>query len=205
LFLPALAAALGLGSFCCPAADEAVKYEGQPGCKVKIEGTSTIHDWSVESQIIGGTVELDAASDADLKAMKVRPTVAVNIPVRSLKSGTKSMDSVMYEHMKQKDFPKIEYKLLELKPAAAAAGAAAAAASFEAVGALTIAGVTKTNTMPVTFDRPAAGQLKISGQAGLKMTDFGIKPPAPDIGLGFIKTGDDVKISFEWLTAKVVK
>jgi hypothetical protein len=32
------------------------------------------------------------------------------------------------------------------------------------------------------------------------MTDFKIEPPAPAIGLGLIKTGDDVKLSFEWLT-----
>jgi hypothetical protein len=34
------------------------------------------------------------------------------------------------------------------------------------------------------------------------MTEFGIKPPAPAIGLGLIKTGDDVKITFEWMTAR---
>jgi len=36
------------------------------------------------------------------------------------------------------------------------------------------------------------------------MTDFGIKPPSPDIpGLSsLIKTGDDVKITFEWTTAQ---
>jgi hypothetical protein len=44
--------------------------------------------------------------------------------------------------------------------------------------------------------------LKFSGTTALKMTDFGIQPPAPSLALGLIKTGDDVKITFEWLTAK---
>jgi hypothetical protein len=35
----------------------------------------------------------------------------------------------------------------------------------------------------------------------VKMTDFGIEPPAPKIALGAIKTSDDVKLTFEWITA----
>ena len=33
------------------------------------------------------------------------------------------------------------------------------------------------------------------------MTDFKIDPPAPKIALGLIKTGDDVKLIFEWMLA----
>ena len=60
-----------------------VKYEAQPGSKVKFDGTSTIHDWTVESAIIGGFMELEATADAELKSMKVKPKVEVVIPVRS--------------------------------------------------------------------------------------------------------------------------
>jgi hypothetical protein len=34
------------------------------------------------------------------------------------------------------------------------------------------------------------------------MTDFKIDPPAPKIALGMIKTGDDVKLIFEWMVAQ---
>jgi len=30
-----------------------------------------------------------------------------------------------------------------------------------------------------------------------------MKPPAPALALGLIKTGDDVKLTIEWLTARV--
>ena len=43
-------------------------------------------------------------------------------------------------------------------------------------------------------------KLKVAGATKLKMTDFKIDPPAPKIALGAIKTGDDVKLTFEWLT-----
>jgi hypothetical protein len=34
------------------------------------------------------------------------------------------------------------------------------------------------------------------------MTDFGIKPPAPAVGLGLIKTADEVTVTFEWNTTR---
>jgi hypothetical protein len=33
------------------------------------------------------------------------------------------------------------------------------------------------------------------------MTDYKVKPPAPKIALGAITTGDEVKITFEWMVA----
>lgn len=178
------------------AADGWVKYESQPGSMVRIDGTSTIHDWATIGKAIGGTMELDAAFDADLKSLKETPKVDIVIPVRQLKSqvavGAPKMDQVMQEHMNMKDHPRIEYKLLKLTPKDG---------KFEAEGALTVSGVTKTNVMTVAFER-VDGKVKVSGSTPLKITDFNIKPPAPDIGLGMIKTGDDIKITFEWLTAK---
>ena len=171
-------------------AENWVRYEAQPtGSKVKIEGTSTLHDWTVESPLITGVMELDTAFDADLKTLKVKPKVEVSILVRSLKSGLIPMNNVMYEALKQPEHPKIEYKLLELTPKGA---------QFDAKGALTVAGVTRTNTMPVTMQRVDKTKLKVTGTAALKMTDFGIKPPV----LAIVTTGDDVKITFEWLTAQ---
>jgi hypothetical protein len=36
----------------------------------------------------------------------------------------------------------------------------------------------------------------------VRMTDFRIEPPAPKIALGVVKTGDEVKLSFEWVVAE---
>ncbi|MEW6160340.1 MAG: YceI family protein, partial [Verrucomicrobiota bacterium] len=182
-------------------AEEWVRYEGQPGSKIKIDGTSTIHDWSVESQIIKGYMELDTAFDGDLKTMKVKPKVEVTIPVRSLKSGKKLMDNVMHEAMKQTEHPQIEYRLLEMTPKGDGKGPAGPF-QYDAKGTLKVSGVTRTNTMTVNMERLDPTKIKVTGVTKLKMTDFGIKPPAPDIGLGLIKTGDDVKITFEWITAQ---
>jgi len=182
---------------------EVIRYEAQPAAsKMKIAGTSTLHDWTVECAVIGGFMEIDATMPENASGAapsSARPRVEVNVPVRQLKSGKKGMDAVMHDAMKQEKFPKIEYKMIELKPKAGSA-AGGAKAEFDATGTITVAGVTKTNTMPVTIERVEKTKLKVTGATPLKMTDFGIKPPAPEIALGLIKTGDDVKISFEWLT-----
>ena len=181
---------------------QTVRYDAQPvGSKTKIEGTSTIHDWTMESAVIGGFMEVDAKfpESALTDANAAKPKVEVFMPVRSFKSYAKKMDEVMQEHMNEPKYKKIEYKLIELKPKSAAG--ATGALQFEAVGAITVNGTTRTNTMPVTIEKKD-GKLKITGSAPLKITSFGVKPPAPSIaGVSLIKTGDDIKVSFEWLTA----
>lgn len=201
---PVLAAICLLAAASAHAA-ESVRYEAQPGgSKMKLDGTSTLHDWSVECGVIGGFMELDASfpnASATAAPNAVKAKVETIVPVRSLKSGKKSMDAVMHDALKQQQHPRIEYKMLELTPTAGAA-AGGSSSKFDARGALTVAGVTRTNTMPVTIERIDASKLKVSGSTALKMTEFGIKPPSPDIpGLGsLIKTGDDIKLTFEWIT-----
>ena len=199
--VPVFLAAFLLAAGALRAADKLVRYEAQPGSKIKIEGTSTIHDWTVETAIIGGFMELDAEFDADLKTLKVKPKVEVTIPARSLKSGKKPMDTVMLEAMKSTQFPKIEYRLLDMA-AKDAPKTAAGGYAFTAKGALTVCGVTRTNTMVLNLERVSKTQLKVTGTTAVKMTDFGIKPPAPEIALGLIKTGDDVKLTIEWVTSQ---
>lgn len=175
-----------------------IHYDAQPtGSKMKIEGTSNIHDWTEESNIVGGFVEADAkfpeSALTDPKAAK--PTVSAFVPVKSLKSESKRMDASTYEYLKQPAFKNIEYRLLELKPKSAAD--ATGPLKFDAVGALTIVGVTRTNTMPVTIEKKD-GKLKIVGSTPVKCTDYGLKPFS---FLGLATCGDDLKISFEWVLA----
>jgi hypothetical protein len=193
-----LALTLLLGAVAVPAADS-VRYVSVPNeCKVRMDGTSTIHDWSAESGVIGGSLEA-APSFPDAK--QASPVKAeVNIPVRQLKSsGGRKMDSVMLEHLKATDHKMIKYSVLSLTPKGANA---AGGVDYDAKGALTISGVTRTNNFPVTVTKVSETKIKVVGATSLKMTDFGVQPPAPDIGLGLIKTGDDIKLKFEWVTEK---
>ena len=177
-------------------------YAAQAGNKVKSDGTSTIHDGTVEGTLIGGYVEFDPAFDpANPKPGKVGCRTSVIIPVRQLKSGKTPMDNIMYDAMKQREFPRIEYRVSEMT-LKEAPKSATDPVQFDTVGDLVVSGVTNKITMPVSMHRWEAGKLKFSGSVTVKMTSFGIQPPAPKVAAGLITTGDDVKLTFDWVTAK---
>ncbi len=196
--LAVVVAACGLAAGASAA--DMLKYRAKPGSKMRMEGSSNIHAWTSESTLVGGRLELDPSFPVDpakkeLAAGKVNASATVNILVRTFKcSSGSAMDAVMQETMNAKDFPKIEYKLKELTFKEFKNDAL----QFDAVGDLTIKGQTKTLTHPVQITRPDASSLKVSGTTTVKMTDFGIQPPAPKIALGMIKTDDDVKLVFDW-------
>jgi hypothetical protein len=194
------------------AADSPTRFDSLPGGKVRIEGTSSIHDWQVEGKLIGGFLEagpaFPSAPGQAVPPGKVEARVEVFIPVRSLKSIEKdgrpyseSMDDIMYGKLLQPVSPRIQYYLddLTLK---AAPEKPEAPYLFDSKGRLVVAGVTNSIAMPIQVTLLGNKKLKITGNIAVKMTDFKIEPPAPKIALGLIKTGDEVKLNFEWITGQ---
>ena len=208
-----LKSALAIGSWLClaaclPAADGPTRFDPLPGSKVRIEGTSSIHDWQVEGKLIGGCLETGPGFPIEpgqaVQPGKIEAKVDAFIPVRSLKSVEKdgrpysdSMDDIMYDKLLQPANPRILYHLTVLVLKEAPKGPADPYLC-DATGQLVVAGLTNMIQMPVSVTPLGDKKLKIAGQTAVKMTDFGIKPPAPAIALGLIRTGDDVKLIFEW-------
>jgi hypothetical protein len=186
------------------------RLDTQAGSKVRIEGTSTMHDWQVEGKLIGGHMEVGPGfplkPGQEVKPGKIEAKVDTFIPVRSLasvkKDGTpydKKMDNIMYEKLKMPAHPRIEYRVTELvlKEAPQAKDAPYV---FDSKGDLVVAGTTKNISMPVLVTPLGDNKVKIAGNTAVKMTEFGIQPPAP-LGI-LLKTGDDVKLFFEWMVGQ---
>jgi polyisoprenoid-binding protein YceI len=201
-----------IGSSALHAAEGWVEYRARPGgSKMTIEGTSTLGAWQSESRIVGGTVQVGpelAENPAAIQPGKVDIKANVFIPVRSLKSmkadGTaysSAMDDIMYEKLRMAENPNIEYRLTSLV-AKENGSSANGGVPLEAEGELVVGGVTQKLTMPVTMKVLDAKRLEFIGTVTTKMTDFEIEPPAPKVALGAIKTGDEVKLSFEWVVAR---
>jgi polyisoprenoid-binding protein YceI len=165
------------------------------GNKITIEGTSNIHDWTVEGQVISGVMEINKDELLAGKPGKVNCTVTVKIPVRSLKSGKDKMDEVMQEHMSMEKYPMIDYKLSELTVTKGAAGAV----ECESKGDLVVAGATNKISMPVNVTPLGEKKLKLTGKTAVKMTDYGVQPP---VLVGLLSTGDEVKLFFEWMVTQ---
>jgi hypothetical protein len=192
------------------AADEPTRFYARSGSKMRIEGTANmIHThWQVESPLIGGYIEAGPGFPTEPGQAathgKVQAKAEVFIAVRSLKSvkedGTpydEAMDRVMYEHLKADTDPKarITYHLtdLTLKEIPKSKDAPYV---FEAKGNVVVAGVTNQVTTPVNVLPQGDKKLKITGGGAMKMTDFKMQPPTALAGA--LKTGDEVKLSFEW-------
>jgi polyisoprenoid-binding protein YceI len=125
--------------------------------------------------------------------------VEVTIPARSLKSGNKKMDTLMLEALKVQGNRNatINFRLLNLW-LAEPVSVTNSNVVLQAQGALTVAGVTRTNRMPVYLQLLGDGQLHFSGSTDLKMTAYKIRPPEIP---GLLKTDDDVRVKFDWVIA----
>ena len=186
-----------------------VHYRTQPtNTLVTIQGDSTVHEWQMKGTSIGGWVEFPAGVKFDpsqttlpgLKDGLLPATVNATILVRSMQAQVDhmadTMDGLMRDALLETNFPRIIYHVSELK--LQQPHLAGKPFGFDAKGDLAIAGVTNKESFPVTIVPLGTNKIVISGEAKFKMTDFKIKPPAPNFGLGMMKCADDVKILFQW-------
>jgi hypothetical protein len=189
-------------------AAELTRLDARSGSKMRLEGTSTIHDWQVESPLILGFMEVgpnfplepgQAVTPGKIEA-KGEATIVVK-SLRSIKDDGKpyddKMDDKMYHMMSYTNYPKIMYHLNELTLKEAPKDKDSPYV-FDSKGDLAIAGVTNSISMPVTVMPLPGGRVKISGTIGLKMTDFKIEPA----NIIVAKTGNDVKVKFDWVVGQ---
>ncbi|HYR28648.1 MAG TPA: YceI family protein [Thermoanaerobaculia bacterium] len=165
-------------------AASAERFAPATGSLIRVEGTSTLHEWTMEGADIKGQIDSTA------------PNATVTIPVASIRSSHAKMDKLMSEALKAKQFPEIRYELIE----ATQIPDGAASFTTKTKGRLTIAGVTREIAIDVQGSRGSDGRYVLTGTAPVKMTSFGIKPPVAMMGT--IKTGDDVKVTFRWIVVK---
>jgi polyisoprenoid-binding protein YceI len=173
------------GSIGFSAAPTIQYVSGTDAGQALVSGTSTLHDWTVKSTIIKG----DAAFAEKWISLQ---SIDLVIPVNSLKSTEGSgMDNTMYDAMKLKQFPSIAYKLTKanLKSSPSKQDPAY---HFDTTGALTVAGVTRPENLDLAVVPNDNGKLTITTEIGLKMSDFGIKPPTAMLGM--IKSGDAITV-----------
>lgn len=192
---------------------EPVVLKAKPGSKVQIDGTSTVHDWTVEGKLIGGSVTVGEGfpteAGATVEPGRLDATVNAFVPITSLKSVkdgkpySEKMDEIMHEKLGKPDHKTIAYTLDELT-LTTVPEAADQPFVCDAKGYLVVAGVTNAVELPVEITPLGDGKVKFATVTSIKMTDYNIEPPAPKIALGMIKTGDEVQISIEWMTAKAV-
>jgi polyisoprenoid-binding protein YceI len=186
------------------------KLTPRGGSKMRIEGTSTAHDWQSESGIILGSLEVGPNFPLE-PGQKVNPGKVdvkgeAKVKVTSLKSKKENgdyyddkMDDKMYNMMSYTNHPDIVFTIKELTLKEPAKDASSPYV-YDAKGELEVAGVTNAISFPVKVlplgEKAGDTRVKISGQAAVKMSQFGMEPAKLIL---VVKTGDDVTIKFDWV------
>lgn len=148
-----------------------------------IDGTSSLHDWTVTANTLDGTVIQNGES---LTAVDFSVAVADILSDRAA-----AMDKKMHEALKKEEHPKVTFNIGDAN--------AVKGDNQELKGQLTIAGVENEVSIPVTITQKD-GALHISGERKIALKDYNIEPPTAMFGT--IVVGDEVTVKFDLVFTK---
>ena len=146
---------------------------------------------AIEVKRFGGRVRFTSGDEA-------RATVEFQADAKSLENVEKGISefersgfqaTLQNAVLESEKFPQITFRstgITDIRPAGDARG-------FTLHGDLTVHGVTRRASLPVVMT-VSGDQLRATGEATIKQTDFDMKPYSG--GLGLIKIRDEVKITF---------
>ena len=135
-----------------------------------------------------------------LPKLTTPPKVSVIVPVRNIESGKQRMNEVMHGAMNAQKHKFARYNLTEIK-VTDNKRKAGDPILFDTKGTLNVNGKPVPVSMQVSIAKGDEDKLKVSGKTKLRMSQFGISPPAPKITLGLITTDDEVSVEFDWFVA----
>lgn len=152
-----------------------------------IDGTSNIHDWTIEAENTGGLLSV-GFDEGELEEIEKLEFTAV---AESLVSGKNGMDKNTYKALNTDKYKNITFTLNKVNAIEKLSGNEY---KVKTTGSLMIAGVKKDVSLNFNLNCDS-DQLVLTGQYKLNMTDFKIDPPTAMFGT--IKTGEEVLIKFE--------
>lgn len=148
-----------------------------------IFGTTNVHDFKTKVEQIKGELVVNGSN-------KVQ-SLNVEIPVRSIKSGEKGMDTKTYEAFNESKYPTISFQLVD----ASSLQISGDDINALVTGNLTMAGTTRKISFKTIGKKIKAGVYEFKGSVALKMTDFKMKPPTAMLGV--MKVGDAITLKFD--------
>ncbi|HTJ49635.1 MAG TPA: YceI family protein [Cyclobacteriaceae bacterium] len=188
LFMVACAVLLISGAITTSVQDFTIK-----STKAFIHGTSSLHDW--ESDIT--KIQCKGSFQSQNNRLKTLDNVEVKIMVEGIKSKEgKIMDHKTYEAFISDKNPFIIYSFASAKVVIDGLKNV----TIEALGNLTMAGVTIPTTLIAKGKELPNGDLQLTVIKKLKMSEFNMKPPTAV--LGTIKVGDEVTVNFSMVVIR---
>lgn len=155
---------------------------GVKAVRLTIEGTSTMHDYSLVTTLAVASAVFEGES---LLAPGALQKFELQIPVNGFTSDKDGLKKKFLETMKAKEHPFVTFALGTYEVEGAV---------IRASGTLTVAGVARPIDLELNVTE-APGGLQVAGTRPLSMKEFGIK--APTMFMGMLKTNDQITITFE--------
>jgi polyisoprenoid-binding protein YceI len=156
-------------------------YELNAKQNFSVFGTSTLHDWEMESKTGTGTANL-TITDSKIEEINA---ITITLLSESIKSGKGTMDKIAYETLKTNKFKTIKYVLKTSEKVNETI--------WNLTGTYTIAGASKEVKTQVKIT-VINGIVNLQGSNKITFDEFGMK--APTALLGTIKTGKELTIKF---------
>ena len=150
-----------------------------------VSGTSTVRGWTCS---VSGTAAVAPGSSTPAPGFADGVQSAMlTVPVADFECPDETMTEHLMDAMKPAEFGEITFQL---------DGYEASGGGADASGALTILGVTRPVSFPISLT-PSSTGITIAGEVGLDMTEYGVEPPV--VLLGLLRVGPEIRIQFEGL------
>ena len=165
-------------------------YSATDGSYVEVHGSSTLHDWSMRSEVLTSEVTFDIENGMPGSL----ESVVFIVQKVTLKSDQARLHRMAHEEMDAENYPEITFQ----STGNGISRLDENTFRVSAEGDLTVSGVTRRINVEATC--AIEGQLLIcSGAKDLRMTDFDIDPPR--LFLGTLRTHDDMTVEFNMMYA----
>jgi hypothetical protein len=166
-----------------------ITYQTAGPAKIRIEGTSNIHDWEMSTDKGISTAVFITDGNGVISGLS---SLTFSLPIESLKSESSSMDKNAYKAMHSAKYASLTFTVLSasIKPAGNNY-------QVQSKGRLTISGVSRDIDITALCTVNPDKSIAVNGSYKLKMTAYNVTPPS--IMLGAIKTGDDITVKFNLL------
>lgn len=154
-----------------------------------VSGSSTVRNWTCSAQ--GMIAVTPGTSGTPLPGFASGVQAAtVTVPLKAFKCPNDEMTQHLNEAMHADKFAEIVYRIEKYEVAGTLA---------QAMGTMTITGVSKPVTVPVTLTPSAAG-VQVEGNTRLEFATFNLEPPT--VFLGMLKVGPQLRITFKGTVAR---
>jgi hypothetical protein len=186
------------------------RFSAATASSLQLEGSSNVADWRCRGTSIDAAMDV-AAPLAQINAVIDRvedgnvgvwmadpaagrfpqPSFRLRIPVATLRCGNRAMERDMSNALKASAYPAIEFRFKELR-GGIRHDLDRNVYETRIAGELALAGMTREIVLDVVAQRIGRDRFRLRARLPLRMTDFGIQPPAALFGM--IKARDELLV-----------